>query len=238
MIFNTGILYVLLVVWLICTFADPIGHSVIDESRAQFLSTLTENDLNPQLWAKTHGSKSVEVYFNFYLEKLSKLYDTNNEVLSFMMIGACDGKSDRSILQFVQNRHWKGLFVEPVLQNVHDLRRMFVGEPQFKGTHLASSRSIIVRGAALDHCVNDTVSLARPPDSWLRDDTLPHWKSRELSKVFDPDVDKTYASWVVERVQCVTGVSLLRHWTDRYRDCVNCLHHKKQVAAGGQDGYQ
>jgi hypothetical protein len=213
---------VLLLALVIASKADAIVNT--SSGHTLFLASLTDDDINPQAWIKQHGTKSVEVYFNFYLEKLSKIYSLNKMVLSFMMVGACDGKSDRSIQKYVESGHWRGLFVEPVHQNVHDLRRMLANWSHTAGAPHAGSRSLVVRAAALDHCANDTVTLTRPPDSWLRDEKLPHWKSREISRVFNPSSDTTYAHWVTENVRCVTGNDLVGHWSSKYHGCIDCLY--------------
>lgn len=265
------------IIYFLWTVADAelkafTSHSakVTVDAHDLFHADWTTHDVDSHTWAKDHSSKSVEVRFNFSLEKLSELYLVHNILLNIIIVGACDGRSDKSIEMFVKNSHWKGLFVEPVQQNVRDLRRMFSNRShsQTPGTLgvRTNARSIVLKAAALDRygcggkgaVINgsdpsssgggDTgaddrvprmVTITRPPDTWLVDPSLPHWKSREISRVFNTtpgSLDKTHVGWITESVPCVTGVDLMRYWRKRYYHCgightqqSDCLYMKSRM---------
>ena len=84
-----------------------------------FRASLLTNDL-----LRSHIGVDRGVIFDVYVEKLSNFYELNGIVLNFVSIGSCDGKSDSSVRFYMNNSHWKGLFVESVFQNVQDLRKL------------------------------------------------------------------------------------------------------------------
>eukprot|EP01038_Epipyxis_sp_PR26KG_P010016 gene10016-13472_t len=95
------------------------------------------------------------------------------------MIGACDGVTDQTIMNFYMNNnnsHFRGIFIEPIQLNYNELLNFT------KNNHKISNRTFLLSGAVNETCENSTIIMYRP----IFEEThpnAPHWIRRQIGSL-------------------------------------------------------
>jgi len=149
-----------------------------------FYAGLTnERDFNSTNWRYLFRSRSPQVFFDKYAQVLSKAFKAEGAHVNFAMVGACDGLADPTIRErFLPNKHWRGVFVEPMSVNIRDLLR-------YMESHGVHDRSFVLRAAASSRCDEPTIHVERPlyeekeTSKGDKGKKLPHWLRREIGSI-------------------------------------------------------
>lgn len=163
-------------------------------------------DYNASDWRYQYRSVSTTDYFDHFLRRLSKIFDENNAVVNFAMIGACDGITDPTIkYRFLKYDHWRAVFVEPMSINYNDLVK-------YLEANGALNRSHVMRAAATSACESPTIKVERPLYE-EKNASIPHWLRRQIGAIVPKNRDKPRAfDWAIEEVACVTAADVLADW--------------------------
>lgn len=180
-----------------------------------------ERDYNASLWKEKHNGQPGH-FFAHYIDQLSRVYKAAGAIVNFVLVGACDGTHDKTIRErFLEDKHWQGVFVEPVQLNFMDLTNYLTEKRVMDRSHL-------IKAAATDRCTTKTTKIKFPVYE-TRSPDAPHWLRREIGAVLTPDEmtgkKRLPRNWNAEEVRCVTAKDILDDWTNATRSAL--------VAAGG-----
>lgn len=195
--------------------------------------TLKKNEVSR--WNSLYKS-NISSLFEHYASTMSEIFKRNEAVINFVMVGACDGTNDRTISNlFLQNHHWRGVFIEPFTINFHDLTRFF-GD---RG--LSSQRAYSLQGAVTDTCSCDKIKVRRPTFE-ESDPDAPHWIRRQIGAVVPPNKLNASISkgWMAEWVRCLTASDVMKDWTQHLlgSDRWKLLRpHILKIDTEGHDGH-
>jgi hypothetical protein len=118
--------------------------------------TLTDKDYSYTYWKEKFHTRTASDFFNGYARIISDIWKDIGAKVNFALVGACDGLGDNTIKHlYLPNDHWRGVFVEPISINVKDLIH-------FMAKKNAAHRSLIIRAAATQSCLNETIKMERP----------------------------------------------------------------------------
>lgn len=166
---------------------------------------LTENDYNYTNWRNMFHTNTASDFFNGYARKISNVFKKYEAKVNFAMVGACDGTGDNTIKYlYLPNRHWRGVFVEPISINVRDLIK-------FMADNDVAHRSLVIRAAATSECANSTITLERPLYE-EKNKTIPHWLRRQIGSILPDHRNHARKEWTLETVRCVTAKDILHDW--------------------------
>ena len=165
-------------------------------------------DYNSTKWITKKRSQPQYV-FDYYVKRLSDLFLAKGAMVNFALVGACDGTNDVTIRErYLPNEHWRGLFVEPILLNVEDLRKYLT---ESKVMH----RSHIIQAAATNECNRSTITVKTPSRDYMTDSKIPHWMRRQIGGIvaIRPDGKPRLPNgWRTEEVPCMRGSEILQKW--------------------------
>lgn len=146
-----------------------------------WVNKLTPRDYNATVWSQMYAIKRPQDVFAHYAKMLSDTFKEHSAVVNFVLCGACDGTHDKTISElYLPNYHWRGLFIEPIAVNFHDLQLFLIH-------HNVSSRSFAIHAAVTNQCNSPTVVL-RTVNTASKNVNLTrwsHWRSREKGAIVD-----------------------------------------------------
>ena len=177
----------------------------------EFVSKMVpEIDYNESNWRYKWRSVSPSNYFEGYNKMMSDVLAKHGLPLNFLLIGACDGTSDITIKhRFLKYNHWRAAFVEPMSNNVADLRNLL--------SNLGvANRSHVIHAACTAECQKPTIFVERPLYEGRVDkknQTLPHWLRRQIGSVLPENRKTPRKDWMIEEVNCVTPDDICNEWT-------------------------
>ena len=149
-----------------------------------WINQINPLDCNATNWSQMYAVKRPQDVFDHYAKILSETFKKHSAVVNFVLCGACDGTHDRTISDlYLPNRHWRGLFIEPIAINFQDLQTFLVH-------HNVSDRSYALHAAVMNQCNSPTVVL-RTVNTESRNVNLSrwsHWRSREKGAIVDVDL--------------------------------------------------
>ena len=164
--------------------ADMLIKSPKDKQKAAvsaWVNQLSPRDYNSTVWSQMYAIKRPQDVFAHYAKILSDTFNEHSAVVNFVLCGACDGTHDKTISElYLPNRHWRGLFIEPIEVNFHDLQLFLIH-------HNVSSRSHAIHAAVTNQCNSPTVVL-RTVNTASKNVNLTrwsHWRSREKGAIVD-----------------------------------------------------
>jgi len=174
-------------------------------------SFVPEIDYNVTHWARKFRSRAPQDYFEAYNKKLSDIFLKHRAWVNFMLIGACDGTNDRTIRdRYLKTSHWRACFVEPMSNNVDDLRQFLVD----KGV---DNRGFVIRAAATSVCKAPTIFVERPlyeEKQKATNKTIPHWLRRQIGSILPQHRNHARPDWITEEVRCVTPTEIMKDWNE------------------------
>jgi len=169
-----------------------------------------EIDYNESNWRYKWRSVSPSNYFEGYNKMMSDVLAKHGLPLNFLLIGACDGTSDITIKhRFLKYNHWRAAFVEPMSNNVADLRNLL-------SSLGVANRSHVIHAACTAECQKPTIFVERPLYEGRVDkknQTLPHWLRRQIGSVLPENRKTPRKDWMIEEVNCVTPDDICNEWT-------------------------
>ena len=203
------LLSLILLAHLVSSEKEKSGNENIKIQRAAvkaWANQLTETDYNATNWDLTM-SHSPAHYFEYYIKRLSNVFEEKKASVNFALVGACDGSHDHTISEhYLKNDHWRGVFVEPFEINYNDL-------VQYMEKSGVGHRTHVIHGAATAKC-NSTVIKMKRPTFEERNKSLPHWMRRQIGAVvpFNKLDRPATGGWTFEYVRCVNGPEILHDW--------------------------
>jgi len=188
-----------------------VGTGTYRAALEEFVSNMVpEVDYNASHWRYKWRSVSPSNYFEGYNKMISEVLAKHGLPLNFLLIGACDGTSDITIKhRFLKYEHWRAAFVEPMSNNVADLRNMLVSLG-------VANRSHVIHAACTAKCSSPTIFVERPLYEGRLDkknQTLPHWLRRQIGSILPENRKTARKDWMVEEVKCVTPDDICEDWT-------------------------
>ena len=156
-------------------------------------SMVPELDYDASQWSKTLKTTTASGYFGKYNDRFSKIAKAKGATVYFASIGACDGTQDYTIReQYLKNPHWDAVFVEPVSNNVVELK-------SYLESMGAKNRSLVIQAAATSTCIKPTLDIERPLYEEKNKDT-PHWLRRQIASIIPKDRTAPRQGWTTEKV--------------------------------------
>jgi FkbM family methyltransferase len=181
-------------------FATPNSRKAVEA----WQKSLTAKDQNVNDWIETHRTRQPQVFFDFYAKTLSEIFEKEDATVNFVLVGACDGTHDNTIRdRYVPNKHWEGLFVEPMTRNYEDLNAFMTSQG-------VMDRTTTVQAAVTDVCDQPNVTF-KVPTFEDKNASLPHWMRREIGAIV-PDDAKLGGKWKTQIVRCLTPTEVLWQW--------------------------
>jgi hypothetical protein len=167
-------------------------------------TSLTEADHNATYWSATMR-KQPQNFFYEYAKRLNAIFQENEAIVNFALVGACDGTNDNTISDhYFPNPHWQGLFVEPVSYNYKDLL-------QYLDLNHASERSYTINAAITDVCDTQNVSF-KVSRTEEKNPEAAHWLRRQIGSIVKEN-EKLSDTWKIETVRCSTPLEIMAEWT-------------------------
>lgn len=174
-------------------------------------SLVPEIDYNVTQWAMKFRSRAPQDYFEAYNKKLSDIFLKHRAWVNFVLIGACDGTNDRTIRdRYLKTSHWRACFVEPMSNNVEDLRNFLVEKK-------VDNRGFVIRAAATSVCKDPTIVVERPlyeEKQKATNKTIPHWLRRQIGSILPKHRNHARPDWITEEVRCVTPTDIMKDWNE------------------------
>ena len=184
---------------------DQMTGNGIRKAILAWANTLSENDYNATFWRVTMRTQPQN-FFVHYGELLSHVFADNNAMVNFVLVGACDGTNDQTIRDaYIPNKHWRGMFVEPVPKNYLELTK-------FLESNMVTDRSFTLNTAVTDICetANVTFKVSAVEDN---DPDAPHWVRRQIGSIVKPGQVFKADRWKLEQVKCSTPTEIMSTWS-------------------------
>jgi hypothetical protein len=169
-------------------------------------SLLPEVDYNVSGWNVLFHSRSPQDFFEGYNLKLTRIFNRFDVHINFVLIGACDGISDKTIkTKFLKFPNWRAVYVEPMENNFNDLKT-------FLEDRGGMNRSHLIKAACTSKCANPTLVVERPLYE-EKNASLPHWMRRQIGSILPAHRDHARPEWITEEVRCVTPTDIMTEWS-------------------------
>lgn len=142
--------------------------------------SLHDHDYDTTYWTGTL-KLSPQYTWRHYIKLLSEKFNSMKSNVNFMLVGACDGTHDATISDtYFPNRHWHGIFVEPMDLNIKDLTQILSD----KGVN---DRSLVVQAAVTNSCPGPTITVKFPTYEETKGTSVPHWLRRQIGGIVKSD---------------------------------------------------